>query len=82
MMDFGYYGFMPFFGLGAIFMILFWGIVIWGFIVFVKWVAGENGGARARNKEAKSAIEILRERYAKGEIDKSEFEDKKKDLKE
>ncbi len=80
-MDFGY-GYMPFMGFGFIFMLLFWGVIIWGFVAFVKWVAGANGGAQAKNGEGKSAVEILKERYAKGEIDKNEFEDKKKDLKD
>lgn len=84
-MDFGYdqlsFG-APFMGFGFIFMLLFWGLLIWGFVAFVQWVAGQNGSTQTKNGEGKSAVEILKERYAKGEIDKGEFDAKIKDLKD
>lgn len=80
MMDFGY-GYTPFMGFGFVFMLLFWGLIIWGFVAFVKWAAGQNG-MQPKSGEGKSAVEILKERYAKGEIDKNEFDAKIKDLKD
>lgn len=81
MMDFEY-GFIPFMGFGFIFMIFFWGLIIWGFIAFVRWVAGQNGNTQMKSGEGKSAVEILKERYAKGEVDKNEYDEKMKDLKD
>jgi putative membrane protein len=65
---------------GGVFMIVFWIFIIGGLIFMVKWLmkTGENG--REDGEIESRAIEILKERYAKGEIDKSRFETMRQDL--
>lgn len=72
------YGPMGGFGFGFIFMVLFWGIIIWLIVALIKGLSGHNQ-PRIETKN-KTPLEILKERYAKGEIEKEEFEEKKKDL--
>jgi putative membrane protein len=62
---------------GGIFMIIFWIAVIIGIVFLIRWlVQSPRGGAGS----GESPLDILKRRYASGEIDKKEFEQKKKDL--
>jgi len=76
---YGYYPHMFGFGFGGIFMLLFWVLIIWAAIAFVRGAKCWDGRCDFKDKED-SAMKILKERYAKGEISKEEFEAKKKDL--
>lgn len=61
--------------LGWLTVLLFWILLILGVIALIRYLA--RSGQDKRNK---TSLDILKERYAKGEIDKREFEAKKKDL--
>ncbi|OGZ34974.1 MAG: hypothetical protein A2174_00130 [Candidatus Portnoybacteria bacterium RBG_13_41_18] len=64
---------------GMFFGLIFWVLIIVGIIWLISWIARE-GGMRRELRGGSSATEILKERYAKGEINKQEFEEKMKDL--
>ncbi len=63
-------------GMGWI-MFLFWGLVLGILILVIRWVANLSRENRFSGKQ-KNAMEILKERFAKGEIDIAEFESKKR----
>ena len=64
------------FGLGWIFMLLWWIFVILGIVVLAKWLLRLPSGGH----ETKTAQDILKERYVKGEISKKEFDQITKDI--
>jgi putative membrane protein len=68
------------FGLGWIFTIIVWVLIIWAIVAFVRGGQCWDGRCDYKDKGDDSALRILKERYAKGEIDKLEFEQKKKDI--
>jgi putative membrane protein len=72
-MMFGNHGFM-----GGGFMWVFWLAVVVGIIFLVKWII-EQGRQSAQSTDS-NPLDILKRRYARGEIDKEEYERKWKDL--
>ena len=65
---------------GPIFMGLFWVLLIVLIILLIRWLLSSGHTGNQDHGRGESALEILKKRYARGEIDKEEFEAKKKDL--
>ncbi|MBI4294999.1 MAG: SHOCT domain-containing protein [Chloroflexi bacterium] len=67
------------FGTMGLGMVIFWGLIIW---LVVTLVQGGTSSSRYDSgpSHPDSALEMLKKRYARGEISKEEYEDKKKDL--
>jgi len=63
---------------GGVLVLLFWILVIGVVVALARGVFSRGGGGSPTVPE--SPLEILMRRYAKGEIDKAEFEVKKKDI--
>lgn len=59
-------------------MIVFWGLVIVGLVALVRALG--NQGTPAQPKEREDPIEILRRRYAAGELTKEQFDEMKQNV--
>jgi len=57
-------------------MIIFWVLVVIGIVFLIKFTVDRTS---SRSQEP-SAMEVLKRRYASGEISKEEYDEKKKDL--
>ncbi len=67
---------MGIWGIGMMLVMLaFWVLVIVAVVAAIRWLIGQG-----REPRRDQALEILRERYAKGEMSKEEFDAKKRDL--
>lgn len=81
--DHGFDGGMSVFG--GILMMVFWVAIIVGIVLLVVWLTRQVAGGQSHGGgyavgHTDTAIDILNQRYARGEIDKAEFEEKKKAL--
>ena len=61
---------MGIWGLGMmLFMLVFWALVIVGLVLGLRWLATQG-----RESRSDAALDILRQRYARGEINQDEFD--------
>lgn len=63
---------------GLFIMILFWALFLGGVIFGIRWLLHDGDPASPPGRD--TPMEILRKRYARGEIDKEEFGSRKRDL--
>ncbi len=72
--------------LGGIVMLLFWTAVLVAVVFFVVWLVrqGQSGGSSKQaggyTGDRESALDILDRRYARGEIDREEYEERRQAL--
>ena len=64
---------------GSIFMLVFWVLVIVGLVFLIRWLILATKGGTEVTRSSR-ALDILKERYTRGEINKEEFEEKKRNL--
>ncbi len=65
--------------LGPIFMISVLALVIAAAVLLVRWLGG-SGQAAAPDQPERTPLDILKERFARGEIDKEEFDERRRIL--
>lgn len=72
------------FGFGFIFMLIFWVLIVFAVLALIRGLSGRHGcgwhSLEDHGRKGNNALDILKERYAKGEISKEDFEKIKKDL--
>ncbi len=73
----GWYGWF----FGPIMMIVFIAVAVVVVVFLVRWLGGTgHGAAHHAHATGRTPLDILKERFAKGEIDKEEFEDRRRIL--
>jgi len=65
---------------GGIFMIIFWILILVALVFFIKWLVQSSNRGHTGAAGGNRALDILKERYARGEINKTDYETMKADL--
>ena len=66
---------------GPLLMIFYIALLVGVIVIVVRWLSGSSlGGRLPSSPAASSALDILKERFARGEIDKDEFDERRQAL--
>jgi len=70
--------------MGPAMMVLFFAVVVIAIVFIVRWLDGARGRRPSGGhvSSGTSALDILKERFARGEIDKAEYEERREILRE
>jgi len=72
----GWYGWF----IGPIMMIVFIAVAVVAIVLLVRWLGTTGHGMTPHHPLGKTPLDILKERFARGEIDKEEFEERRRVL--
>jgi len=64
-------------GMAIVHSVLWWAILVVGIVLLVRLLRRDS---QAGGPPAETALEVLKKRYARGEIGKEEYEQKRRDL--
>ncbi len=65
---------------GPLMMIVFVAAIVIFVVLMVRWLGGTGHGAAPYPPPGRTPLDILKERFAQGEIDKEEFEERRRAL--
>ena len=63
---------------GPIMMIVFIAVTVVVVVSLLRWLGGQGHGLPPHGPPTKTPLDILKERFARGEIDKEEFEERRR----
>jgi putative membrane protein len=75
------YGMMGGYGFGIVHLV-FWAVILIALVVGIVWLVRSMTGSGAHHHPSKrsAGLEVLEERYARGELNRDEYLEKKKDM--
>ena len=65
---------------GGLTMVVFWAVIIFLVVLSARWFDGRALAHPRGSAPQQTALEILQERFARGEIDKAEYAERRKTL--
>lgn len=77
MWDGGWHGM---FFMGPLMMLIFLALAVAVVVLIVRWLGGWGHGSSSNAKSSDDPLEILKMRFARGEIDKEEYEERRRVL--
>lgn len=70
----------PWMFVGPLMMIVFLAAIVAMIVLMVRWIGGPGHGTGQHPATGKTPLDILKERFAHGEIDKDEYQERRRTL--